>query len=260
MLRSWPLAAALMIAAALTASAQPEAATDPAVESFEQTQPPEVTFPDEESSANQPPSGKKSAIDFDKLYRNMPGGEEYEEESTDAGQRELGPLETFARVIGGLAFVLALILLLYAAVRKWGKHTPLLSGMQYGQVLGRVHLTPRASLHLVRMGGRVLVVGVTPSDLSLIAEFDEDVFADLLERKGNSKSPVQPDGGEAGTQGAITDFFSHLTQRADKHETDRAPIPGSDIDVQEDDIAALRGDIQRLQQYLRESAHEDSER
>ena len=69
-----------------------------------------------------------------------------------------------------LAFlIIAAILLLYAAARRFGKNSPLLAGASLGKILGRVYLSPKASLHYVETGGRVLLVGVTPTAMSLVA-------------------------------------------------------------------------------------------
>lgn len=144
-----------------------------------------------------------------------------------------------------LCIVLALILLAYAAVRRWGKKVPLLAGGQYGQVLGKLYLDRGVALHFVRVRDRVLVVGVTNNSVSAVAEFSAADFG---------QSPGAAAGGEEETFNA--DSF---LQQLHAHSAELVR-PGEVIDsVEEDEIASLRGDIQRLQRYLREESrdHED---
>lgn len=110
-------------------------------------------------------------------------------------------------------------------LRRFGKNTPLLAGGRLGEVIGRVHLAPRASLHYVRTGGRVLVVGVTPNAIHTVAEFDAEAFAD--------EAP------EAAAPDAPVDFLAQLKS------AQASPKPG------DDDLGALRSEVQQLQAYLR---------
>jgi flagellar biosynthetic protein FliO len=51
------------------------------------------------------------------------------------------------------------------------------------EILGRNHLSPKQSLALVRIGRRLLLVGITPERLSTLCEIDEpQEVADLLGR------------------------------------------------------------------------------
>ena len=81
------------------------------------------------------------------------------------------------QVFSALAILCGIIVLLGYLVRTLGRRTPLLAGQRYGTVLGRVGLTPRASLHFVRAADRVLVVGVTQQSVTLISEFPQEAFA-----------------------------------------------------------------------------------
>jgi len=144
------------------------------------------------------------------------------------------------RGIFALCVVLALILLAYAAVRRWGQKMPLVAGGQYGQVLGRLYLDRGAALHFVRVRDRVLIVGVATGSVSLVAEVPASEFG---------ASPAFEGGGEPEAFNADS-FLAQL--HAHSAELVR---PGEVIDsTEEDEIAALRGDIQRLQRYLREES------
>ncbi|HNT88740.1 MAG TPA: flagellar biosynthetic protein FliO, partial [Candidatus Hydrogenedentes bacterium] len=75
-----------------------------------------------------------------------------------------------------LCLVCAAIILVAYLLRKLGRRTPLLAGQQYGEVLGRLYLTPRVGLHYVRSGDRVLIIAVTRDTARLITEFDAEAF------------------------------------------------------------------------------------
>jgi len=149
------------------------------------------------------------------------------------------------RSIAALAFVLALILLVYGAARRWGKRVPILAGAHLGKVLGRLYLDRSTALHFVQVGEKVLLIGANANSVSLIGEF----AAGGLNR-GNAQAPA--------TAAAIPfnpdSFLAELRARSqDLKPAQHVP------QAEEDEIANLRGDIQRLQRYLREEnrEHED---
>ncbi|MBI2421848.1 MAG: flagellar biosynthetic protein FliO [Candidatus Hydrogenedentes bacterium] len=140
------------------------------------------------------------------------------------------------RALAGLSFVIALILLLQYLLRRFAQNTPLLAGMRLGAVIGKVYLNPKASLHYVKSGGRILVLGVTPNQITFISDFDESAFA-------------APELGAPAVSPADTISFVEAL-RAQTQQLTAATLPAPD-----DDLASLRGDIQRLQQYLQEETH-----
>ena len=144
------------------------------------------------------------------------------------------------RAIMGLSFVCALIILLGYVLRRYGKHTPLMAGRQLGQHLGKVHLTPRAALHFIRSGDKVLVVGLTPNAIAPITEFSAESF-DVDQALDTS-----------GTSGRAQPFVNQLRDAAQRMDTltSQSPKPV------ENDLATLRSDIQRLQRHLEESSRE----
>ncbi len=144
------------------------------------------------------------------------------------------------RAIMGLSIVCALILLLGYVLRRYGKHTPLMAGRQLGQHLGKVHLTPRAALHFIRSGDKVLVVGLTPNAIAPITEFSAESFdADQLLDAPDASGRTQP-------------FVNQLRDAAQRMET----LTSQSEKPVEDDLATLRSDIQRLQRHLEESSRE----
>ena len=147
-----------------------------------------------------------------------------------------------------LCVVIALILLVYYVARRWGKKVPFLAGATLGTVLGRIHLERGTTLHFVRTGGRVLVVGVNGNAVSLVSDFDAaafDSFESGPEEENEAAPPFNPDS-----------FLAQL------QASSRAVGPGLEMEqtpVDDDEIAALRGDIQRLQRYLREESRESQD-
>lgn len=141
-----------------------------------------------------------------------------------------------------LAFVLGLIVLLSIGVRKLGRRTPLLAGASLAKVLGRVHLERGACLHFLQTGGRVLVIGVTPNTVSLVAEFDADTFEPAVSAREGS-APASP---------ANANFLEQLLASTRAINEPATPAPAAD----DDEIVALRDDLDRLQQHLRDISRE----
>lgn len=152
--------------------------------------------------------------------------------SADAGAGD-GTLQLALRSTAALAGICGAIIFLGWAARRFGSRTPLLAGTTLAQVLGRTYLEPKAALHFVKTGGRVLVVGVTPNAISLITEFDADQFESA------------PSVSELPRAAAPADFLSRLKEQ--HQAATQAPAPA------DEDLNALRGDIQRLKEFLQES-------
>lgn len=142
------------------------------------------------------------------------------------------------RAFGALAVIVAVIILGGAIARKYLPKTPVLAGLRLGQVLGRVHLTPKASLYYVKTGGRVLVVGVTPAGIHLLTEFEGEAFDASLQAAPDPE-PADP------REGISPNFLEYLTA------AQRPARPAAD-----EDIANLRGEIQRLSEFLREASRD----
>lgn len=157
------------------------------------------------------------------------------------------------KAFGWLLVVVAMILLVYYFLQRRSSGGNLLTGSRLGAVLGRLYLNPRVCLHFVRTGGKVLVIGQSQNALSLIAGFDEAEFA--AGREESCADAVDGAGRTAPEGGR--EFFSEL--RANLAEINRetgGETRETNLPVDEDDIAALRGDIHRLREYLRDSTRE----
>lgn len=155
------------------------------------------------------------------------------------------------KTVYALLIVLALILLAAFIMprlspylnRLVGRRGSILAGPQLATLLGKVQLTPNAALHFVQAGGRVLLVGVTQNAVSLLAEFDEEMFE---EQNGLETADTQDK-----TPGDFLAEVQARTQRMREGETE-ARVPDVDID-------SLRGEIQRLKKYLQETSRETTE-
>jgi flagellar biogenesis protein FliO len=152
-------------------------------------------------------------------------------------------LNSLLRGIAALCIVLALVLGLYYAMRRWGKGVPILAGPNLGKVLGRVYLDKGTALHFVRVADRVLVVGVNGNTVATIAEFSASTF----ESVDAAPAPQPPDAAQFNPDS----FLAELQQRS-REIKETAGLPRTE----EDEIAALRGDIQRLQRFLRDENRE----
>ena len=139
------------------------------------------------------------------------------------------------RAFSALLIVLALILLLTYWVRRRGRQFPLFSGASLASVMGRVYLEPRVCLHFIQTGGKVLVIGVTPNSISLLSAFDAESFASALAKV--------PEAASAEASG----FMAQL--EASIRESKKAP---AQFRTEDEEVTALRKDIERLQKYLDE--------
>ena len=180
-----------------------------------------------------------------------------------------------ARGFAALLVVVALILGVFAGLRKFGRSSPMFAGVHLGRVIGRVGLTPRASLYFVRTGGRILLLGVTPNTISAVAEFDEASYQEFLagEQNGDSDpSAATPSKSSAKSPRTPASFMAHLKERsekfaqaeqklpvevhsedADEKESSAQPAATSPPLSDEEEISSLRGDIARMQQYLKDT-------
>ncbi len=219
---------------------------------------PELPLPDADVGGEDAPSLEVPDAFMDEVNRQIearrglappPTGE-----SPDLGRPD-STLYSLFRAFAWLLVVVALILLLYHFLQRRTRGGRLLTGNRLGTVLGRLYLNPRVCLHFVRTGGKVLVVGQTQSALSLIARFDEAEFAAVVEKEESEEGnpPAPKENPETGRE-----FFSQLRANLAQMsrqtgDTGEASVEEAGASVDEDDIAELRGDIHRLQEYLRES-------
>lgn len=169
---------------------------------------------------------------------DQPPGEETGADSANASpdRDDFSPASALLNGLMALCAVLALFFFLVYLGKRFGKRTPLLAGQQLGQVMGRVALSPQATLHFVRTNGEVLVVGVTQHSVNLLRTFDAADFEAAGDRDRAPEKPAAPE-------------RSFLEQLRQTQQSMPALTPGVD-----EDLDSLKGDLQRLQQYIQDSA------
>ncbi|MBI2431660.1 MAG: flagellar biosynthetic protein FliO [Candidatus Hydrogenedentes bacterium] len=165
----------------------------------------------------------------------------YQEGPPSAEAPAGGGIGTIAllRTVMWLCVLCAAIIFGLYLLRKYARRTPLLAGQDLGVVLGRVYLNPKTSIHFVKTGGRVLLIGVTPQQVSLLSEFDAAASEELA---AVGSTPAEPR-----RETVASNFLAELQAN---NAALRQPIR------EDDDLVSLRSDIQRLQQSLQEKMRE----
>ncbi len=77
------------------------------------------------------------------------------------------------KMLGGLALVLALLVGLYWALRRWAPGRAGGAGFGGLRLLARLPLGPRKYVGLLRVADRVLVLGVSDAAVNLLAQIDD---------------------------------------------------------------------------------------
>ncbi len=170
------------------------------------------------------------------------GADASEEDAASTGTNSDSPASdhvvyAFLKGIMALCGTLALFILLLAAVKRWGRRTPLLSGYTLGKVLGRIALSPQASLHFIRVKDEVLIVGATQQSVNLLRVMEADLF-----EEENAIAP-EPDDDNAIRP---ANFLAEL-------QASQASLDHSSSGMDEE-LDNLKGDLQRLKQYFQESS------
>jgi flagellar protein FliO/FliZ len=106
------------------------------------------------------------------------------------------------RLVVSLAVVLGLMLLAAWVIRRRGGLLPSKSPFT---VLARQPLTRSASLQVVSIGDRALVLGVTEENVTLIAEADLDLFVPLSGPGGTGPSGGGPGSGSGDQRTVLPD-------------------------------------------------------
>lgn len=245
MVERWIGALALTLLVATLPAQAPEFAT---------TAPAKILLPMDEIAAQSPeapvdaPPAEEVSTELDpkiaEIGAEMAEQDAIEEADSPATTLEVpvdesaapSPARAAGQALVALCVTLVLILLLYAAAKRWGRRTPLLAGQQLARVLGRVGLSPQASLHFVQTNGEVLVIGVTQQQVSLIRTFDASDFATAAELP-LAKAP------DAAIEPA-TSFLAQLKESRAAMGVEAAA---------DDDLDQLKGELQRLKQYFQDS-------
>jgi len=80
----------------------------------------------------------------------------------------------FLRMILSLAFVLALLFGLLHGLRRWNMRNPSARAAPLLTSKARLDLGQRREIRLIEIPGRVLVLGITPDRMDLLAEMPAD--------------------------------------------------------------------------------------
>jgi len=198
------------------------------------------TAPPAPTSAEKPDYWKENEAGLYKELDAIEGGAAAEAESTTPTPPRSTGRALLQSIIATCA-VIAMILILQYLIKRFGKRTPLLAGVSLGQVMGKLHLTPKASLVFVRVKDRVLVLGLTPNEVSRVAEYDAAMFTD-------ESSPLPVESAIPKTQQQA--FLNELKKAQTTLAATEAPVTSSDAN--DDWVASMRKDLERFQQNLEE--------
>ncbi len=221
----------------------PPSPSQPAA-AFEQTKPPEWQAPQPPPSAPATePSPEMAKIQQVQAEMDKPGATATTPGTSSAAGREPSMVNSTLRATVTLCIVLGIIFALAYLAKRLGKRSPLLAGAQLADVLGKVYLSPKVCLYFVRSAGRVMVVGVTQSAIAPIAEFDATSFDSAAQPVGAAPFGARSESAQAD---ALLSQIKTSFQDILKAETS--------VGAEDEDVAALRKDIHRLQQYLEASA------
>ncbi len=188
------------------------------------------------------PETERALSELQELFDDTPAAEDAGAEPPPTPARSSLAFETL-RVFGILAALLAVLVLATYGARRLGQRTRILAPADLGTVLGRLYLSPKASLVFVETGGRLLVLGMTQQQITLLTEMDPGAVrtaAAAPDEATDAPRHRTRDGAEP------RDFMALLRERSETEATARAPLGD------EDDVAELRGDIERLKRYLAE--------
>ncbi len=217
---------------------------------FSETPPPELELNDLPPGEPDPNANRWDGIG--ELMENQ--GEVDGEIAGDTRDGETrSPLQLFGQAAMALCVVLLMMLFVYYLLNRFGSRTPLLAGAKLGTIMGRVALSPKAYLYFVRTANRVLVVGWTPTSINRVAEYDAADFREFLQSDEGVKA-VKTELGPT----LRSDFRETLSKQT--LEERMMELDVASLDVSEDDLAidmsSLRGEIEQLRAYVRESSHD----
>lgn len=142
-----------------------------------------------------------------------------------------------------LCVVVALVLLVYAGLRKLGKRSPLLGGGEHMTCIGRLYLDRASRVHLVRVGGRVLVLGTGGNAVTLLGDMDAGAF-DAGTAAAPTAAPV--------TAHRADSFYDQL--QANLARINHPQQPADDADIEQ-----IRTEIVRLKRVLEDEPGDHAE-
>lgn len=171
------------------------------------------------------------------------------------GQRSRTLSDGWWTTLGGLVTVLVLVFLTAKVLRKSVPAAQKTLPPEVVQVLGRKALDYRHTIHLVRFGSRMLMLGTSQEGMTTLSEITDPVEIDYL--AGLCK-PSEPS--------SVAQSFNQLFQRFQNPDsnhtgpdldTDREEEPEPDPQPDHDAKADPSPAILRLQERLQQSARSD---
>lgn len=122
---------------------------------------------------------------------NQPIGGARHQGSDAAGSDDSGSGDWIGTTLLSLALVVGLIFAAFVAIKRWGPSS--IAGGRGGavRVLARCPLSPKQQVAVIQVARRLLLVGVTSQQISLLAEVsDEDEMDELLAACSSGKSAL----------------------------------------------------------------------
>jgi flagellar biogenesis protein FliO len=208
-----------------TSSAEPTGAEQP-VEAL----PPDETL-ESSISPDIAPSGP-DALQIPSPLTDRTEGEPF-------GADWLNARESAWKMFVALLIVLALICISVFVLKRVMGGRPVFLDQRLGRVIGRIHLSPKAVLYLVKIGGKVLVVGTTPTAITLVAEVTDPEIVSQME--GTRRAP--PGSVRAPFAGRLGRLFSKFGEEAQPTVEEDARFEDylRDIKGQMEKLSALMG-------------------
>jgi len=172
-----------------------------------------------------------------------------------AGQKPRTAADGWWTTLGGLAAVLGLIYLTARVVRKNVPAAQKTLPAEVVQVLGRKALDYRHTIHLVRFGSRMLMLGTSQEGMRTLSEITDPVEIDYLAGLCRPSEPASV----AGTFSQLFQRFQNPEPAPAEAESPAVPeaAPRVQTEVDPDSDPAILRLQQRLQQSARGGADRD---
>jgi flagellar biogenesis protein FliO len=160
--------------------------------------------------------------------------------------RNARPESAWWTTLGGLATVLALLGGTAWVVRKNLPTVPKGLPKSVVEVLGRRSLEPRAAIHLVRCGSRILVLGTTPQGMVSLAEITDAAEVDFV----SGLCRAEDEASQHSFLDLVGKFRRGDDPRLDEPEpTDRFANPNADDSIGERAVAPITAGPDRRDRF-----------
>ncbi len=145
-------------------------------------------------------------------------------QSNPANKKKANGLGSIWTTLGSLALIIGLILLVAKLFKKNGGLTSGGLPREAIEVLGRQPIDARQSIHLIRLGARILVIGSSPDGMRTLTEIEDPVEVDYLAgvcQKSQDKTPFTNAFRTFFTQ---TDTNNQQPKQNQRHETSAVEV------------------------------------